>query len=746
MRYVGLIKKTELLKGIFMRALLVLTTSIAFIVLGCSKSENKGANLPKALGDNGAVDFDIEILASQCANNFSNPFNEPNYYDEELAGAIRTGDAPCVKKMLEMGWVDPNKPISGFFEREPTLPLWRALDDSSFFFSKPTPFATLKALVDGGMKLNVLNSDGDNPLHWALENIENDRYDSVTQYLIQTGQIDFGQADRDGVLPLNKIAKSENIITLDAILKQGVDVNQSGHGQPALFVSLQNGWEAGSLRLLKAGSRLDATDSNQNTPLHVSLTKNLWDFASQAIDQVEPASMNRQNLREETPLFLALSLKNELITKKLLGLGARVDLATSESTPLHAGVRWGHPEISKQVIAKAPADHLDRQDGGLQTPLSIATTAQAHDLMEQLLARGARPGVTIGQNLRTSLHIATAQDDRVAVSKLLKYQAPVNDIDGAGLSPLFLASSVTVMDLLMSKGADVGLVNSEGVSVAAYFLQTKSDDLFLKLTDGRPPLDWRSSREQTLLHIAAAKNRLSSARWLLDQGVDPNSVDDQGRTPLYSAVDKAMVLLLFSKAADLNWQDWKGTSVFASLLEKYFFDSSSRRLDLVKSLLDNGVDVNQRLSSGSHESTALILAHRNGGYEPFRGRWLEYSGLIQVLVDYGANVNDMNSNGETALFYVNSPEEVRFLRLNGADTDVTVNNKTAEDKFSEVQSTLNVELATLRSQVNELQDQLKEQGGTDPILIQRLQGAKAELDLHSRDVQRNLDIIAELAK
>ena len=43
-------------------------------------------------------DFTVKIDPHKCINSFRNPFGKPDYFEEELASAIRSGDAACAKK------------------------------------------------------------------------------------------------------------------------------------------------------------------------------------------------------------------------------------------------------------------------------------------------------------------------------------------------------------------------------------------------------------------------------------------------------------------------------------------------------------------------------------------------------------------------------------------------------------------------------------------------------------------------
>ena len=76
-----------------------------------------------------------------------------------------------------------------------------------------------------------------------------------------------------------------------------------------------------------------------------------------------------------------------------------------------------------------------------------------------------------------------------------------------------------------------------------------------------PPADLLAYREadgDSLLHVAAWRRDLESARILLDAGLDPNTRGDMAQTPLHVAVsqgDPAMFALLVSFGANTEAED-----------------------------------------------------------------------------------------------------------------------------------------------------------------------------------------------
>jgi len=125
------------------------------------------------------------------------------------------------------------------------------------------------------------------------------------------------------------------------------------------------------------------------------------------------------------------------------------------------------------------------------------------------------------------------------------------------------------------------------------------------------------------LFDALYENDLKTVTHLLSLGIDANSRNDTGQTPLHVTQDLAILNVLIIKGANVNGVDDDGqTPMF------------NKEIDLLKVLVENGADIHHRTKRGN----TLLM-------------WYSYSGYlegIQYLISLGTDVNAKNKDGQTA--------------------------------------------------------------------------------------------------
>ena len=219
----------------------------------------------------------------------------------------------------------------------------------------------------------------------------------------------------------------------------------------------------------------------------------------------------------------------------------------------------------------------------------------------------------------TRLHDAVREGNAKKVKALLtshwwRKAEDVQAVDDKGNSPLHLAASVEVAEVLLAALADVNAKNRRS---------------------GRTPLH---------LAVGAEVANAELAKLLISRGADVNPKDLLHWTPLHLAANAQLAGLLISHGADIRTDGgYRHATPFHTA-------SAADRKDVVELLLKSGVDPRTKAGDGS---TALFGV---GAVE-----------LAESLVAKGVDPRTKDRLGRTALFGVGTVEVAKLLIGKGLD-------------------------------------------------------------------------------
>ena len=384
-----------------------------------------------------------------------------------------------------------------------------------------------------------------------------------------------------------------------------------------------------------------------------------------------------------TPLHWAAYTNESAIVESLLEAGADASAVNRYGMrPISLASINGNAVIAEQLLDAGADPNTVAAEG--ETALMTAARTGSHELVELLLDRGADVNAAETWRGQTALMWAAAEGHARLIPTMLSYGADVSARSEKGWTPLLFAvrqGHIGVVQTLLEAGVDV----EESLPVRE---ETRRGGTSAE----------RAATGLNAFLLAAANAHYELAALLIDRGADVN-VAPRGWTALHqvSWVRKAGV-------AGSNNPAPKGSGDMASL-------------DFVRKLVEEGADVNalvtRRPPAGITRlnfigGTPFLLAARTGDADLMRllaelgadpllpnednttpimvasgvgtsapgedpGTEPEVYEAVQVALDLGGNVNDVDDNGETVMHgaaYKHLPSVVELLAESGADITV----------------------------------------------------------------------------
>jgi ankyrin repeat protein len=405
--------------------------------------------------------------------------------------------------------------------------------------------------------------------------------------------------------------------------------------------------------LLDGGAEVNAAQVDGMTALHWATYRD--DAESAALLIRAGADVNVQNRYGVPPLSIAAANGNASIVALLLDAGA------DPNTVLRGG----------------------------ETALMSAARAGSLAAVQDLLAHGADPNAR-EQREQTALMWAAAEGHAAVVAALLDAGADLHAKLASGFTPIFFAAReghIEVVRTLLEAGADVSEL-MERVKGGT--------DLAVNNASYRP-VDGGMS----LLLLAVRNGHFELAIELVKAGADPND-QRTGFTPLHTVSwvrkpDKSdrgdpapigsgdltsleFVREIVKLGADVNLrladgaprQPNSASSLSSAGATPFLLAADRSDVALMRLLLELGADP---FIPNSDNSSPLMAAAGLGTTSPEEEGGTELEALIatELLLDLGADVNAVNSKGETAMHGAAAagfPTVVQLLAARGADIHV----------------------------------------------------------------------------
>jgi ankyrin repeat protein len=456
-----------------------------------------------------------------------------------------------------------------------------------------------------------------------------DQGEDTAEWLIEQG-VCIDVRDSEGRTPLHYAVLNGWVRCVQLLLKRGATVDSDVENMTPLHYTVKTGNEAIARTFLSAGIPVDTSVTRQtHIPTYqgdkvVYVTRD-----SEHILVRKPCT--EQGL---TPLHLAALTGSQKMTKFLLDHGANSNFPSdSGETPLHLALRrdlygprwpgivdfWNYPDnrvecvldyieadeedehcsvqdwIQKErsviidLLLESPETDVNAQDIFGVSSLHIAARSKnlSESVTQKLIDKGANISLRTKEN-RTPLHFAVVNENTDVVSILLKLGADPIAEDVDGLNALHYAAQKGHLQILQE------VLRSIPGFLAETFLESKDKN------------------GQNALHHLLSNNGpvdIAVARHLLGQFNGINSLDSRGMSPI------------------------------AVYLSSFVFCAYQDDQELLDLLFSYGADPDFKTAEGLNLAHLTTSSHRCS------------VGVLQTLASWGVNLRSMDEQGRTALHH-----------------------------------------------------------------------------------------------
>ena len=535
----------------------------------------------------------------------------------------------------------------------------------------------VKLLLQNHANANCTNSKGESPISIALKKC---RY-SIILLLVQYGAIPSDLLDKIAFQLLKCISSNKSD---DMLLENNAKLKPPEEPLLHIACSFPAQWKTGretrsakqilsAVRLLlQQGTDVNAVSDKGDTALYRACVSQQLKIVQVLMEAGADVNLTSKKLY---PLIAACEAGNvELISLLLVKAEADVKFTNSKSeTCLHAIIN----AYTSVAVSQKPVDSVSILniiklflESGVdinaccsqgETALYRASKAGHEQIVRLLLEAGADTSDTTS---RRSLFAACEHGHTEIVGLLLHYGADPNALSFYSALPICCAvdkGHTDIINLLLEHGADVnkeyGSVGQSAlIACLEKMISRKSEtpqasnsveERYLKilrsmLVAGGDTNMISRFNGKNAFHMASSFGMCDVMMELIQHGVDCNQLTSSGKSALDLACEKGhegAVELLLKNSADPSTHsvcinnEVNGSR--PSTMPTLCTAAKSGNETVVKMLLKHGANVNDSDKSGN---TALHLAASNA--------------VIQALLNAGANVNATNDNGETALSVV----------------------------------------------------------------------------------------------
>ena len=484
------------------------------------------------------------------------------------------------------------------------------------------------------------------PLHLAARH----GHAEVVKVLLEN-EANLTARDKNGLTPLHTASEYSRAPVVNLLLDAHADCNATNNdGDTALVLACRNGSHMVVRRLLsKPECQIGFIRQGRWPALSISSYFGFYKCAQLLLENHADTEIQESEIG--TPLYHAALNGHLELCQLLLEHGANPNTLFVCHPILSESARAGNLEIVKVLIEHGA--ELNATDSEDQNALQKASMNGDKALVAYLLDRGAdvyhqdcngctstihaahlgfagivQLLIDSGANLEhhasngwTPLHSCHSHAETTHV--LLKNGAGVNSATKLGATPLFLAASSGVFDVvktLLSYSPNLELTLADGASALIGGIRSGSPDVVRLLLEAGANINHQSARNRFPLQFAVERNMVDVLRVLMEYSPKLDLVDDDGDTALHcmnSNTSIEIVRILVNAGVDVNFRNRNRDTpvckaVWSNIPKTLLYLAKKAKLDIV---------------GGIHGGPLHIACYQSD------------LRLVKILVEAGADVN-----------------------------------------------------------------------------------------------------------
>ena len=501
------------------------------------------------------------------------------------------------------------------------------------------------------------------------------------KFLVQNGApVNFRDPEFDMKTPLICAIKTGDLAIVEFLVKRGASVNLKGIDcRTPLFHASLNGHAQIVKYLIKKGANVNVGDKIGYTALMCACQNGFTDIVQLLVKH--RALVNRKDA--DGKLALLHAIRHAQVIDELLKTGlANVNAVDSKNRSM-LGIACAMEKIEIiQILLNHGVDVNDQLNEKRKTPLMIATVTGNLEIVKLLVNHGASVEKVNYRGLQA--HEIAEKEYQMEIHAYLvekyaeKYAQRPNittTIDGT-LKTECSSTTSEAKDQQIEKKKQPFSGKAEGEK-NLLDMCTKDwgfEDLIKFNVEAGADINCKNKDELTPALIAVRKGYFKYIPWLIKYGADMNCQDEKGLTPLMHSLlsdQYAVIYTILENCTNVDVQDVEGRTALMIALKRSMFE-------VVPELVKKTVDIN--LTDKENNSVLSYCAMNEACG----------ANIVMEICDRGANVNCMNSDGDTPLLLTLKYENVTLAEvlLKVEEVDIIHKNKLEEDAFFLASQTL----------------------------------------------------------